>query len=171
MIKNTILAVLLICLSNVHAFIPPIGSLPFPLSPKEVPESSSSNGYINGVPAMGFQYDSGAAWAALCKNTAHGTVPGKRDDGGGVYYAWGGKEHGCTNYDLIHGDLIHHSMALPSGCEPKGLQSNDNNKYYNAVVDGVHGMVPGKAKADLTMAWYSWGGKEYYVRSKFYVIC
>ena len=61
-------------------------------------------------------------------------------------------------------------MPLPSGCEPKGLQLDDGI-YYNAVVNGPHGMVPGKAKEDLSMASYGWGGKEHFVKDDFYVVC
>ena len=131
----------------------------------------SSPNYKDGVPAIGFQYDSGAAWAVVCTNTPYGRVPGKMDGRGGVYFPWGWKEHRCNSWDLVHGVLIHHSMPLPANCNPRGHQNNDNADYYNAVIDGPDGMIPGKASADLRTAWYSYGGRETPVNSGFYIIC
>ena len=183
MLTKATMWLMIMCLTQINAFIPipgptfPLPSIPRPRpGPRPRPHprprpQKKPKGPINGVKALGFQYDSGAAWAALCKETEHGTVPGKRDSKGKVYYPWGGKEHKCKSFDLVGGKLIHHLMALPDGCQPRGFQTNDKKKYYNAVINGAHGMVPGKASFDLKMAWYGWGGKEHYVRSDFYVIC
>ena len=128
-------------------------------------------GRIDGISALGHQYDTGAAWAIICKNTPYGNVPGKRDNPGGAYYPWGGKEHRCHSYDLVGGKLIHVSQEIPCSCEPKGYQTNDHQYYFNVVIDGIHGLVPGKATEDLKHAWYSWGGKDWYASKNFYVVC
>ena len=123
-------------------------------------ELPPSENYIKGVPAMGFQYDSGASWAALCKNTPHGTMPGKFD-GNAAYYPWGEIEHRCGDYELIYGKLAPATSSLPAGCEPKGFQFDAQMPHYNVVIYGAHGLMPGKANADLSWAFYSWGGKEW----------
>ena len=112
-----------------------------------------------------------AAWPILCENTPKGNVPGKLDDNGGAYYPWGGVEHRCGEWKAVRGSLVSKDNSLPDNCEPKGFQTNDNNKYYNAVLWLDDGLIPGKAALDLSMAWYSWGGKEIYVRDDFFVIC
>ena len=128
--------------------------------------------YVRGVPAIGFQYNNGAAWAILCYNTPYGTVPGKRDGHGGVYYTFGAKEYRCgSKWKPIYGQLYHMYDGVPDDCKPLGYQTNDKKHYYNALVMGDHGMVPGKANMSKTMAWYPYGGKEHYVRAGFYIIC
>ena len=121
--------------------------------------------------AMGFQYDSGPAFAILCKGTPYGTVPGKLDGAGGAYYPWGWQEHKCDSWEQVHGVLYTNKATLPDNCQPKGFQTNDNNKYFNAVIQSDKGFIPGKASEDLKWAWYSWGGKETPVTDNFYVIC
>ena len=123
------------------------------------------------IAATGFQYDSGAAWSILCLETPYGEVPGKLDNAGGAYYPWGGKEHKCEKYKAISGKLVHNTDELPKDCEPQGFQTNDDAEYYNAVVSSEDGMVPGKAKEDLSYAWYSYGGVEKWVTDEFYVVC
>ena len=130
-----------------------------------------SDNYIEGAPAMGFQYDSGASWAVLCTGTPYGTIPGKLDGNGGAYFPWGGKENRCSSFEIVWGTLYPNGSALPADCAAKGFQTNDNAAYYNAVINGAHGWVPGKANAAATYAWYPWGGKEHGTKSNFYVIC
>ena len=138
-------------------------------SPSAMAQSSSPSSTLTN--AMGFQYDSGPAFAILCKGTPYGTVPGKLDGAGGAYYPWGWQEHKCESWEQVHGILYSNKVSLPENCEPKGFQTNDNNKYYNAVVQSDKGLIPGKASQDLKFAWYSWGGKETPVTDNFYVIC
>ena len=168
MLLKALTCLMMTCQTQINTFFPFSESIP---PQPQSDDGSEIQGPIDGIKALGFQYDSGAAWSVLCKETEHGTIPGKRDHQGGVYYPWGGQEHVCNSYDIISGKLIHHLVPLVPGCEPKGFQTNDNSKYYNAVVNGAHGMVPGKANTDLTMAWYSWGGQEHFVKDDFYVVC
>ena len=133
-------------------------------------ELPPSENYIEGVSAMGFQYDSGAVWAALCKNTPHGTMPGKFD-GKAAYYPWLEKEHKCVDYELIYGKFVPATLPLPEGCEPRGFEFDIQGLLYNVVIFGPHGLIPGKAFDDLSWAFYSWNGKEYASQSDFYVIC
>ena len=136
-------------------------------------EGHDTTGLYKGVRAVGFQYDSGAAWAIVCTKTPYGTVPGKLDGAGGAYYPWGWKEHRCVDWDTIHGELVFFKHELPENCKPKAHQTNDDSDYYNAVVVSDHGMIPGKAKisGDLKTAWYSWGGQEFPVNDNFYFVC
>ena len=124
------------------------------------------------ISAIGFQYDDGAMWAAICERTPKGNVPCKVHRDGRAYYAWGGKEyqfHGHTR--KIYGELISNKAEFPSNCKPKGYQTSDKSPYYNALVPSRHGLVPGKASADRKTAWYGWGWKEYCFRDNFYIIC
>ena len=126
---------------------------------------------VKDVSGIGFQYDSGAAWSVICLNTQYGDIPGKRDNRGGVYFPWGGKEYRCDDWIANHGQLFFHTSPLPCDCKPHGYQTNDGNKYFNSVVVSKHGMIPGKALLDLSMAWYSYAGAEVFVRENFYIIC
>ena len=130
-----------------------------------------SENYVKGVPAMGFQYDAGAMWAALCKNTPHGTMPGKFNPNQGAFYPWGEKEHSCYDYELVFGKLAPPTFPLPEGCQPKGFQYDAQMPHYNVLIYGAHGLVPGKANDSLGYAFYAWGGKEWGTDSNFYVIC
>ena len=130
-----------------------------------------SKNFKDGTPAIGFQYDSGAAWSILCNGTPYGTVPGKLDGAGGAYYPWGWKEHPCDDYDLVFGKLVYYTSTIPEDCKPKGFQTNDNTAYYNAVILSEHGRIPGKGIIDKKMAWYSYGGQEFPVHDNFYIIC
>ena len=127
--------------------------------------------YKNKKPAIGFQYDSGAAWAVICYGTCHGDVPGKKDNKGGAYYPWGGKELRCKDYDLVYGRLVYYTDPLPDDCYPLGYQNDTKKAMYNAVVISDMGMIPGKANLDLSRAWFPWGNKEHGVRDRFYIIC
>ena len=168
MLTKTLLCLMMICLTQINAFI----HTPKPTERKLTYYGGVEvQGPIQGVNAVGFQYDSGAVWAVLCKNNGYGVVPGKMDGRGAAYFAWGGKEHHCQDYDIVGGTLYLKSMTLPKGCKPKGYQINDNKNYFNAVIDSEHGMIAGKANTEMSMAWYSWGGIEHYVRDKFYIIC
>ena len=111
------------------------------------------------------------AWPILCKNTSRGNVPGKLDDNGGAYYPFGGEEHRCTKFKALRGSLASKDNSLPDDCEPKGFQTNDNNKYYNAIIQLDDGLIPGKAAFDLSKAWYSWDGDEIKVTEDFYILC
>ena len=124
-----------------------------------------------GESATGFQYDSGAAWAILCKGTPWGNIPGKLDGRGGAYYPWGGVERGCSSYDVVSGTLVYYTEPLPAGCQPKGYQSNDRQHYYNAIIVSNDGNVPGKADASRTNAWYPYDTHEHHVTAGFYIIC
>ena len=163
--KSVITCLLLVAISAFPTFPRPRG--------RGRPRRQKPKGPINGIHAVGYQYDSGAAWSIICKNTPHGTVPGKRDGRGGTYYPWGWKEHPCKDWELVSGMLIHESQPLPADCEARGFQSDDNSPYYNSVVVSNHGMVPGKAKlsGNKKSAWYSWGGKEHPVSANFYIVC
>ena len=44
------------------------------------------------------------------------------------------------------------------------------NLWY-AVADTVHGQIPAKARTDLPMCWYTFGGKEIEVKADFVVYC
>ena len=118
-----------------------------------------------------YVFNNQAAWPILCENTAKGNVPGKLDDKGGAYYPWGGKEHVCGEWKPIRGALVSSTNEIPENCDVRGFQTNDNRKYYNAVIKTDQGLIPGKAAWNLSMAWYSWGGLEIYVREDFFVIC
>ena len=160
--------------------LPGSTSPPRPIPPKrKCPNRPMLNmGNMNGsdfelgISAIGFQYDSGAMWAAVCMNTPKGNVPCKVHADGRAFYAWGGQEfvwNGET--DMVYGELVSNKARLPCGCKPRGHQTNDNNDYYNAVIPSNKGLIPGKAKVDRSMAWYGWGLKEHYVRDNFYIIC
>ena len=127
--------------------------------------------YKSQRPAIGFQYDSGAAWAVVCKNTAHGNVPGKKDNRGGAYYPWGGKEWRCNDYDMVYGRLVYYTDPMPDNCQSLGYQNDTRKSLYNAVVISDMGMIPGKANLDLSWAWFPWGSREHGVRDRFYIIC
>ena len=130
-----------------------------------------SRNFVMGKPAIGFGYDIGSLWAIVCKRTANGDVPGKRDKHGKVTYPWGGLEYSCYQWVAVFGQLIHCTAPFPDYCLNRGFQTNDQNQYYNAVIVSSHGMIPGKANHSLTAAWYGWEGKEYMVNDHFYVIC
>ena len=127
--------------------------------------------YQHGAPAMGFQYDSGAMWSVICLNTPYGSVPGKMNLNGQAWFAWGGKEHNCSNKQVMYGELISNKDDIPCNCKPKAHQTNDNMNYYNALIPSKHGMVPGKARADRLWAWYGWGLREHAVQDNFYIVC
>ena len=131
----------------------------------------SDRNFKDGKPASGFQYDSGAAWAIICKKTPYGPIPGKLDGRGGAYYPWGGRETVCSDYDIMSGTLVYYTEPLPAGCKPQGYQSNDHQGYYNAIIVSKHGYVPGKTDSRRRNAWYPWGTQEHHVRSNFYIIC
>ena len=49
--------------------------------------------------ALGSDNKSGLLWVVLCMNTSHGNVPGKLDKDDNGFYAWGGKEHKCLEWE------------------------------------------------------------------------
>ena len=147
--------------SSLINFYPKVKEVDSPILPVE--ESTKPH-------AMGFQYNSGPVWAILCK-TPYGIIPGKLDGAGGAYYPWGWIEHKCESYEKVYGILYPNKGTIPTSCKPKGYQTNDKSKYFNAVIQSNKGLVPGKASQDLKYAWYSWGGKETPVTDDFYVIC
>ena len=124
-----------------------------------------------GESATGFQYDSGAAWAILCKDTPWGNIPGKLDNRKGAYYSWGGVEKECSSYDIVNGVLVYYTEPLPDCCAPRGYQTNDRQNYYNAVIVSNDGNVPGKADSSRTNAWYPYDTHEHHVTAGFYIIC
>ena len=127
--------------------------------------------FFHGKPALGFQYDSGAMWACVCRYTPHGFVPGKVNNRGEAYYSWGGTDYRCADYTVISGTLIFHTEPLPSDCETRGFDYDDGPKFYNAIITSNDGMVPGRANADLTQAWYPTRHHEHTVHAGFYIIC
>ena len=127
--------------------------------------------FVRGVPAIGFQYDSGPAWAVICYDTKHGTVPGKLDNRRNAYYPWDYKEYECDSWNPVFGKLVHSEDHLPENCSLKGSQASDGNLYYNAVINSSDGMIPGKVNASFDLASYSYGSKEHPVTSGFYLIC
>ena len=145
-------------------------------SPRRSFGNPLNSGWFNHIkdvdrPAVGFQYDTGAAWAVVCKGTEHGNVPGKRDNRGGVYYPWGGKERRCNDFEVVYGELVYFTSPIPADCPARGYQNDTKKNLYNAVIVSKHGMVPGKANLDLSWAWYPWGSKEHGVTDQFYIIC
>ena len=124
------------------------------------------------ISAIGFQYNSGALWAAICKDTPHGDIPCKVHSSNGSHYSWGGQEYRWNNsYQIVYGELVSNKAKRPCKCKPKGYQFDDEKRYFNAVIPSKHGLVPGKANLKRTMAWYPWGQKEYFVQDHFYIIC
>ena len=142
-----------------------------PTEHKQVP--MNIEGYEwNGVEAMGIARGNGPLWSVICENTPHGDIPCRVDSQGNAYYSWGGHETTWNNLSLpISGDLYWNNATLPSDCKTMGHQTNDNADYYAAVLHTKHGSLPGKANQDLTMAWYSWGGKEIHETKRFQIIC
>ena len=131
---------------------------------------------VRGKAALGFQYNNGAAWAILCTRTPYGTIPGKLDGHKGAYYTWRGKEKRCHHWTPIDGTLYpidnrYDEVPIPFDCKPRGYSPKTKEYFYNAIVPGVHGMVPGKASCDLRQAWYGWGWKQWCAKGIFYVIC
>ena len=127
-------------------------------------------GYQQGVAATGFQLDRGLMWNIIC-DSRHGMVPGKMDNRGEAWYPWGGREWGCPRVArVVTGRLVAWDQPLPANCAPQGSQK-DSGPYHAALVQSPHGLVPGKAKKSRNMGWYCWGGREMYVRSRYYFIC
>ena len=128
-------------------------------------------GYQRGVAAVGFQFDRGIMWSVIC-DSKHGMVPGKMDSKGEAWYPWGGREFGCPKVTkVVSGALFRWDRRLPRRCKAQGRQ-HDSGYYHSALIQSAaHGLVPGKAKRTGRKAWYCWGGKEYYVRSNFYILC
>ena len=121
--------------------------------------------------AVGIARLNGPLWSVVCKNTPHGNVPCRVDSNGTAYYPWGGKEHRWGDVSgAITGRLYWDNEPLPEGCKTRGKQ-HDGGDYYAAVIPTANGSLPGKANKDRSMAWYSWDGKEIFVRDRFQVIC
>ena len=127
--------------------------------------------YHQGKPAIGFQYDQGPMWAVICHNTFLGDTPGKSNGRDGAHFSYAEQEHGCTEYTVIYGKLVHSSADPREKCEASVFNQKENYFYYNALIPSKHGMVPGKSNMTFDWAFYGWGGKEYSVNSDFYVIC
>ena len=169
MLTKILLCLMMICLTQINAFI----HTPKPTERQlSYLKKHKKQGAIYGINAIGYEYNVGLMWAVLCNDTEHGSVPGKKvKKSWNGLYTWGGEEYPCNDYDLINGMLVHQKTPLPEGCQPKGFQPNDNGAYFNAVVDSEYGMIPGKANADRSMAWFGHDGHEHWVRDNFYVIC
>ena len=108
-----------------------------------------------------YQNDAGFLQTAVCESNL-GSIPGK-SDGASCWFSWEEKEYyvkGQENFTIVNG-----KMELPSknlkDCESVGTQKNDSKKYYSALINGVHGFVPGKYEPTENKASYPWGGVEY----------
>ena len=139
-------------------------------TPIEFDEDRHHN-FVRSVPAIGFQYDTGAAWAIICTDSRYGMIPGKLDNKHDAYFSFDGHEIACKDWVPIHGELVYYQSPLPQNCTTKGYQDRNGEKYYSAVIMSENGMIPGKANENLSMAWYSFDMKEFSVRKNFYVIC
>ena len=124
--------------------------------------------------ALGVIYGQGPLWAVICKKTGHGDVPGYLNSHGEAFHPWGQKNNKCSDYEVVSGVLISSKFFKTSDCEARGYQTNDRDKYYNAVIPTKYGWIPGKANGTATSAWYYYDRREYRVNSfndDFYMIC
>ena len=120
-----------------------------------------------------YQNDAGFLQTAVC-DAPHGKIPGKTN-GSWCWYSWGGKESYVTQksqFTIIQGKMMLTTQDI-SKCAASGHQTNDNKNYWSALINGAHGLVPGKYDPPRKMAWYPWGGLEYVVTdlTKVVVVC
>ncbi|MEL6702529.1 MAG: hypothetical protein AAFO58_12760, partial [Pseudomonadota bacterium] len=130
----------------------------------------SETGFQLNGEVVGYQLDRGLMWSVICDSPQHGKVPGKLDADGNAHYAWGGKEWGCQKHSKpLKGRRVL-PWRRPASCKAQGRQF-DSGDVWAGLILSEHGMVPGKVNGAGTMAWYCWGGKEIYVRDRFWYIC
>ena len=121
--------------------------------------------------ALGSDNKSGLLWVVMCMNTSHGNVPGKLDKDDNGFYAWGGKEHKCLEWEQVQGILYSSQNEIPSDCEAKGRQNDSSESHHNVVVPTEYGMIPGKGLKSSNTAWYGYDGEEHFVNDNFYYVC
>ena len=143
-----------------------------PTKHKQVWKNIEGFEWTHGVEAVGLAKGNGLLWSVICQDTPKGNIPCRVDAKGNAYYPWGGLEAKWTNFSgPINGDLYWPDEKLPSDCKLRGHETDSKTDFYAALVHTKYGSLPGKAKKDLTMAWYSWGGKEIHETKRFQIIC
>jgi len=100
------------------------------------------------------QRDGASTFCAIAITSSGDRIPGKAN-GDTCWYSYGGVEHLTNNFVNVTGEVVEHECLKGSA---SGHQA-DSGDYWNAIANGPHGKIAGKARGDT--CWYPYGGAEH----------